>query len=226
MNEDGGGQQNHPGSSPGADDLARDVVEQGGGHFPSLSWRPRRGAAILLAVGLIVGLAAGYAAGNRQSSRNVNPPTASPGPASPAPTPSLNIAAVVPYEDGPALNQTGTTCSAQSGRELQLGVQVTNVSAAEIRLGQVRTVLPIGGLRAISQRWAPCGAIGVPQDPDPLGPGESTWFSVTLKVLAGCPGPFPVQFAVDYTWAGRAATVRLPGFSDLTQVPYSGCARG
>jgi hypothetical protein len=222
VNEDGG----HPGSSPGADDLAADVVEQGGRIFPSLNWRPPRRGAILLAVGLIIGLAAGYAAGNGQASRNVSPPIAGHGSASPAPTPSLNIAAVVPYEDSPALNQTGSTCSEQSGRELQLGVQVTNVSAAEIRLGRIRTVLPLGGLRMVSQQWAPCGAIGVPQDPDPLEPGESTWFSVTLQVLVGCPGPMPVQFTVDYTWAGVAATARLPGFSDLSQVPYPGCARG
>lgn len=201
-------------------------MEQGGRHLPSLNWRPRRGAAILLAVGLLIGLAAGYAAGNRQASRNISPPIASHGSASPASTPQLNIDAVVPYEDGPALNQAGGTCSAQSGRELQLGVQVVNGSAAEIRLGRIHTVLPLGSLRVISQQWAPCGAIGVGQDPAPLGPGDSTWFSVTLNVLAGCPGPIPVQFTVDYSWAGVAATVRLPGFHDLGQVPYAGCARG
>jgi hypothetical protein len=225
VNEDGG-QRSDPGSPPRTSDLATDVLEQGGRHFPWLNRRPPRVAAILLAVGLIIGLAAGYAAGNRQASRNVSPPTASPGPASPAPTPSQNSAAVVPFEDSPALSQAGDTCSAQSGRELQLGVQVTNVSAAEIRLGQVRAVLPLGGLRMISQQWAPCGTIGVPQDPAPLGPGDSTWFSVTLKVLVSCPGPMPVQFTVDYTGAGAHATVQLPGFPDLTQVPYPGCARG
>ena len=225
MTEDGG-QRSDPGSPPGTSDLAPDVLEQGGRHFPSLNWRPPRVAAILLAVGLIIGLAAGYAAGNRQASRNVSQPTASPGQASPAPAPSLSIAAVVPSEASPALSQADGTCSAQSGRELQLGVQVTNVSAAEIRLGQVQTVLPLGGLRMISQQWAPCGAIGVPQDPAPLGPGDSTWFSVTLKVLVSCPGPMPVQFTVYYKWAGVPATARLPGFPDLTQVPYPGCAGG
>jgi len=224
VNEDRGA----PGSSASAGDPAADVVEQGGRHFPSLNWRPPRGAAILLAVGLIIGLAAGYAAGNRQASRNVSPPIASHGPASPAPAPApqLNIDKMVPYEAGSALNQAGGTCSAQSGRELQLGVQVTNGSSAEIRLGQIHTVLPLGGLRVISQQWAPCGAIGVRQDPPPLMPGDSTWFSVTLNVLAGCPGPLPVQFTVDYSWAGVAASVHLPGFSDLGQVPYTGCTRG
>jgi hypothetical protein len=105
-------------------------------------------------------------------------------------------------------------------------VQVTNGSAVEIRLDRIHTVLPLGSLRVISQQWAPCGAIGVRQDSAPLEPGDSTWFSVTLNVLAGCPGPIPVQFTVDYSWAGVAATVRLPGFPDLSQVPYTGCARG
>jgi hypothetical protein len=38
-----------------------------------------------------------------------------------------------------------------------------------------------------------------------------------------CPGPAPVQFTVGYVVRGRPATVSLPGFSDLTEVPYSGC---
>jgi hypothetical protein len=46
-----------------------------------------------------------------------------------------------------ALPQTTGTCSAQSGRELHLGVQVTNASAKAIGLGQIRAVLPLGGLR-------------------------------------------------------------------------------
>ena len=133
---------------------------------------------------------------------------------------------MAPYEAGPVLNQADGKCSAQSGREIQLGVQVTNGSSAEIRLGRIHTVLPLGGLRVISQQWGPCGAIGGLQDPAPLLPGDSTWFSVTLKVLAGCPGPYPVQFTVDYSGAGVAATVRLPGFTDLSQLPYPGCARG
>jgi hypothetical protein len=221
-----GGQQDDSGSSSSEDGLAPDVLEQGGRHFPSLNWRPPRGAAILLAVGLIIGLAAGYAAGNRQASRSVSPPTASHGSASPVPTPQLNINEGVPFEDAPALNQAIGTCSAQSGRELQLGVEVTNGSAAEIRLGQIHTVLPLGGLRVISQQWAPCGALQVGQVPAVLGPGNSTWFSLTFQVLVKCPGPLPVQFTVDYTTAGESAAVNLPGFPDLSQVPYTGCAGG
>jgi hypothetical protein len=219
-----GSQQGGPGSPLGGGDPAADVVEQGGRQFPSLNWRPSRGAAILLAVGLVTGLTAGYAAGYRQAPRNTSPPTASPGSASSVPTPSLATGIALPYAGGPALTQATGTCSSQAGRELQLGVQVTNGSAAQIELGLVHAVLPLGGLRAISQQWAPCGALGVGQVPAALGPGNSTWFSLTFQVLVKCPGPLPVQFTVDYTTAGEPAAINLPGFPDLSQVPYTGCA--
>ena len=212
------------------------MVEQGRRRFfPSLNWRPPwrspRGAAILLAVGLIIGLAAGYATGYRQAPRNATaPPTASASPAPPVPTPAplqtvVNGAAITGtvLTGGLALTQDTGTCSVQSGRELQLGVQVTNQSAGPIGLGGFRTVLPLSGLRVVSQRWAPCGAIGAVQVPDTLGPGESTWLSVTVQVLVACPAPIPVQFVVGYTYAGEAATANLPGFPDLGQVPYTGC---
>jgi hypothetical protein len=102
-------------------------------------------------------------------------------------------------------------------------VQVTNETATPITLGEIRTVLPLGGLRVISQKWATCGAIGAVQVPAYLGPGDSTWFSVTVEVLVACPEPLPVEFTVGYTWAGKAASVNLPGFPDLGQVPYPGC---
>ena len=191
------------------------MVEQGGRHFPLLNWRPPRGAAILLAVGLVIGLAAGYAAGYRQAPRNASSPAASPA-----------TGTAVPFAGGPALTQATGTCSSQSGRKLQLGVQVTNGSAAQIELGLVYPVLPLGGLRVISQQWAPCGAHNAGQVPAVLGPGNSTWFSLTFQVLVKCPGPLPVQFTVDYTTAGESAAVNLPGFSDLSQVPYTGCAGG
>ena len=217
MNGDGS-QRNHAGSSPRADDSAADVVEQGGRRFfpslnwPSMKWRPPRGAAILLAAGLIIGLAAGYATGYRQAPRNASAP----------PTPSSRPASTV-FTDGLALTQDTGTCSVQSGRELQLGVQVTNQSGGPIGLGGFRTVLPLSGLKVVSQQWAPCGAIGAVQVPDTLGPGESTWLSVTVRVLVACPAPIPVQFVVGYTYAGEAATADLPGFPDLGQVPYTGC---
>jgi hypothetical protein len=234
-----GSQQNDAGSSPWADDSAADVVEQGGRRIfpslnrPSMNWRPPRGAAILLAVGLIIGLAAGYAAGYRQAPRNATalPATTSVRTRWTATAPLQTVikgAAITGtvLTGGLALTQDTGTCSVQSGRELQLGVQVTNRSAEPIGLGRIRTVLPLSGLKVVSQQWAPCGAIGAVQVPDTLGPGDSTWLSVTAQVLVACPAPIPVQFAVGYTYAGEAATVNLPGFPDLGQVPYTGCRSG
>jgi hypothetical protein len=54
-------------------------------------------------------------------------------------------------------------------------------------------------------------------------PGESAWMSVTFAVREECPGPLPVQFSVGYLVQGKPATASLPGFPDLSQVPYSGC---
>ena len=238
MNGDGS-QQNDAGSSPWADDSAADVVEQGGRRIfpslnrPSMNWRPPRGAAILLAVGLIIGLAAGYAAGYRQAPRNATalPATTSVGTRWTATAPlqtAVKGAAITGtvLTGGLALTQDTGTCSVQSGRELQLGVQVTNRSTEPIGLGRIRTVLPLSGLKVVSQQWAPCGTIGAVQVPDTLGPGDSTWLSVTVQVLVACPAPIPVQFAVGSTYAGEAATVNLPGFPDLGQVPYTGCRSG
>ncbi len=239
MNGDGS-QRNDAGSSPWADDSAADVVEQGGRRFfpslnwPPMKWRPPRGAAILLAVGLVIGLAAGYATGYRQAPRNDSaPPTPSSGPAAPLPYPTVITGTAIPvggtgtvFTGGLALTQDTGTCSVQSGRELQLGVLVTNQSAGPIGLAGFRTVLPLSGLKVVSQQWAPCGVIGAVQVPDTLGPGDSTWLSVTVRVLVACPAPIPVQFAVGYTYAGEAATANLPGFPDLGQVPYTGCPSG
>ena len=57
------------------------------------------------------------------------------------------------------IDQTAGACSAQHGRELQLGVEVINLSGMTVTVGQVKPVLPMGGLRAVSQQWAPCDAI-------------------------------------------------------------------
>ena len=217
-----------------------DVVEQGGRRFfPSLNWRPpwrpARGAAILLAVGLVIGLAAGYAAGYHQAPRNASAsPTASASPAPPVPAPAPQIVIKGTaiqgtgsvFTDGLALTQDTGTCSVQSGRELQLGVQVTNTSTEPIVLSRIRTVFPLSGLKMVSQQWSPCGVIGAVQGPVALEPGDSTWFSVTVQVLVACPAPLPVQFTVNYTYAGQAAIVNLPGFPDLGQVPYTGCRSG
>jgi hypothetical protein len=161
-----------------------DVVEQGGAPLrpprrarrprwlPALGWRPSRGAAILGIAGLIVGLAAGYALGYRHLGQAVRPSRATA--AGAVPSAVAGFAAPVyppPPPGGPAyasspgiaelsgLAQTGGACSVQRGRELQVGVEVINLSGTAVTLGQVRPALPLGGLRLVSQQWAPCGAL-------------------------------------------------------------------
>jgi hypothetical protein len=215
MSEDGsrpgGPGFQHGSGEPAADDL----VEQGGRHVLALPWRPSRGAAVLGAAALVVGLAAGYAAGDRHAASGARPPQ----------RPSA-AAAVLGPPVIPALTQTTGACSAQVGRQLQLGVQVTNQSGVAVTLGRVEAVLPLGGLRVVSQQWTPCGVIpaGPGQSSGSLAPGASTWFTVTFKVLMTCPGPLPVQFTVHYDWRGQGTSASLPGFSDLSEVPYTGCS--
>jgi hypothetical protein len=132
----------------------------------------------------------------------------------------------------------------QRGRDLQVGVEVINFSETAITLGEVRPILPLGGLRPVSQQWAPCGDISAPWgaiqggtfvfvnastgeveagSSTVLPPHGTAWLSVTFRVLAECPGPLPVQFSVSYQENGRTGTEQLPGFPDLRQVPYTGC---
>ena len=256
-----------------------DVVEQGGAPLrlpewarrtrwlPALGRGPSRGATILGIAGLIVGLAGGYALGYRHLGQAVAPSRATPSrPTAPGAVPSsqAGFAAMVyppPAPGGPAyssnlgtaslsgLAQTGGACSVQHGRELQLGVEVINLSETPITLGQVRPTLPLGGLRLVSQQWAPCGALSSSwQAPDGgmivsvnsstgvvevgsttpggaavLPPNGTAWLSATFRVLVACPNPLPVQFSVSYRENGRTAAAQLAGFPDLGQVPYTGC---
>lgn len=228
------------GDEPHADDL----VELGGREFrlPGWlqsrlpGWRPSRGAGILAVAALIAGLAAGYAAGDQHARGSAASPvskvtgpkvtgataTASPS-ASGAPAPG----AAFSFANSPALTQDTAACSVQTGQQLQLGVQVTNQSATTITLLSAKAVLPVGGLRQITWQWGTCGAIldGLDEaDYIPtLAPGQSSWLTVTFQVQMHCPGPAPVQFSVDYTVQGHSASASLPGFADLSQVPYSGC---
>jgi hypothetical protein len=202
--------------------LTDDVVDQGGRRFPLPSWRPSRGAGVLAAAALIVGLAAGYAAGDRHArgsaafTKPAGTATSSPSPVSP---PAFSFA------DSPALTQDIGLCSTQIGRELQLGVQITNQSAAPLTLQTVRAVLPMGGLKQVAQQWAPCGTLpaGLVQADEVLPPGASTWLAVTFKVQLHCPTPAPVHFTVGYLAQGHSTATSLPGFPDLSQISYSGC---
>ncbi|MGD0067612.1 MAG: hypothetical protein ABSB76_29780 [Streptosporangiaceae bacterium] len=252
-----------------------DVVEQGGAPLRLPRWarrprwlpasgrRPSRGAAILGIAGLVVGLAAGYALGYRHPGQAVRPsrataagavPSAVAGSAAPSDT-AASTGGPGAYSSNLAvaglsgLIQTGGACSVQHGRDLQLGVEVINLSGTPVTLGQVTPILPLGGLRPVSKQWAPCSAIrpswqaagggtivfvGVPSGEVGavsaagavvLPPNGTAWFSATFRVLVACPSALPVHFSVSYQAVpfGRTATAQLPGFVDLGQAKYSGC---
>lgn len=230
-----------------------DIVEHGGAPLrlpgwvrrprwlPALGWRPSRGAAILGMAGLIVGLAAGYALGYRHLGQAARPPGAAAAGAVPSfaagsaapPDPFVSAGSSGPYSSGLSLSglsglaQTGGACSVQRGRDLQVGVEVINLAGTAVTLGQVMAIPPLGGLRPVSQQWAPCDAIS-PSSGSAAGaavvpPFGTAWLSVTFRVLVACPTPLPVQFSVSYQENGQTDTVQLPGFPDLGQVTYTGC---
>src|ERR1700729_2405707 len=119
---------------------APDIIEQGGRQLPLLAWRrfmlawrspllawrPPAGVAVLLAAaGLLIGLAAGYVAGDRHAGHARHAASAAPGSAVVArpvrvPAPGLGV------------TQLGGVCWSRAGHALQLGVQVTNYSAAPV----------------------------------------------------------------------------------------------
>ena len=210
-----------------------DVLEQGPDRWSAPSWWPSRGpswwppkisraAAVVSLVALILGLGVGYLAGSRHTTGRTTAP-ASPARGSPSAQPVS--------DGGPILEQSGNQCSAQHGTTLQLGVEVSNLSATPLTLGQVRVVLPLGGLRVTAVSWGSCGELPtITQDPPQndatdryLPPGASGWLTATVKVLVTCPKPFPVRFSVGYVQHGRYRRIQLPGFPDLGSVSYSGC---
>jgi hypothetical protein len=209
-------ERTQPGSRAGDD-----VVELGSGRLAILRWRPPailsrrppRIAVVLLGVGLVAGLAAGYAAGSKHAANGT--PRSRP----------RAISQGVPLANGFPLSQVGPECAAQAGHALQLGLQVMNVSTTQLTLRQVEAVLPVGGLKAVAQTWQPCGELPASSGPpdNTLPAGASTWFTVTFKVLVKCPQPLPVEFTLAYSQRGRSATVHLPGFADLGDVPYESC---
>lgn len=198
---------------------AGDVLELGGRRRRVPRWWPPSAALVLGVVALVAGLAVGYAAGARHTGDYAAPPS-----------PSRAAAPAAPFSAGGfPLSQSGPRCSVQTGRELQVGLQITNLSQTAIRLRRVEVVLPLGGLKVVSQAWGSCGELQASGEapasilPPTLGRGADSWFTVTFRVLVRCPKPLPVQFTLNYDQQGRPAAIRLPGFPDLGQVPYSGC---
>jgi hypothetical protein len=184
-----------------------DIVELGGSgpawpRWPR--WRPP--AYVMVVAALIAAFAAGYLAGGRPGGQQAR-------------------ATRVSAAEQPPLIESATWCSAQTKAGLQLGTQVTNTSSVTVTLRQVKAVLPLGGLTPVAQAWAPCGVRPGPSGgpENTLTPGASAWFTITFRVGMRCPGPLPVQFVLAYEQAGRTRMLRLAGFSDLSQVSYSGC---
>jgi len=209
-----------------------DILEQGARlRLSSPGWRPSRGASILAAVTLALGLAVGYAAGHGQGRGTVAAPQKSAGPAGQAPggvSPGTIVAVVPPASTGfgPALTQNPGTCSVQAGRDLELGIPVTNQSGEPVLLESVKPVLPVSGLlKVLSWRWGPCGFDndGIVPNAVALGPGQTTWVTAVVQPLVACPGSAPLQFQVTYSSNGQTSTSNLPGFPDLSAVRYSGC---
>jgi hypothetical protein len=185
--------------------------------LPALRWRPPRIAVILCAAGLLAGLAVGYAVGHAGRSA----PSALP--------PSASALSVPPVTDiGPPLGFNGLRCSRQVGHELQLGVEVSNGAPALLTIVRVDALALLHGLQQVSWAWGPCGELPGALPPDQgLAIGQSTWLTVTLRVLVSCPGPQPVQLNIQYILRSPqdsyAARTILAAFPDLSQVPYSGC---
>ena len=186
-------------------------------------------ATALAAVALAGGLAAGYAAGASTSGGAAPPvPRASASPTARA-IPAARVTSPPEHRivDGAAVEQSTVSCAEQSGSQLQLGVAVTNQSAAAVTLTGVKLIFPgdAGTLRELSWQWAPCGAINYELYPRTLQlpAGATAWLSATFTVLVHCPAAYPLQFSVNYVTVGVAAATILPGFPDLGDVPAMSC---
>jgi hypothetical protein len=182
-------------------------------------------------VTLAIGLAAGYAVGHGQGRGTVAAPEKRVEPAGQASggVASETIVAVAPPAStgfGLALTEDPGTCSVQAGRDLELGIPVTNRSGQTVLLESVKPVpLVPGMLKVLSWRWDPCGFDndGIVPDTVALGPGETTWVTAVVQPLIACPAPAPLQFQVTYSINSQKSTSNLPGFPDLSAVHYNGC---
>ena len=180
---------------------------------------------------LAIGLGAGYAAGYGQARGTVAAPEKAAAPAGQAlgNAATATIVAVGPpasLDAGLALTEGTGTCSVQAGRDLELGIPVTNRSGATVLLESVKPVPLVSGLlKVLSWQWGPCGFDndGTVPDAVALDPGETTWVTAVVQPLVACPGPAPLQFQVTYAVNGQHSTFNLPGFPDLSAVRYSGC---
>jgi hypothetical protein len=201
-----------PGSSAGPDE-----IEMGSS---SAFWQRRRGL-VLLGIALLAAAVGGYAVGTVRAD--------TPGPAvstGAAPNGGPPTRLLVQGRQPPTT--TGSRCSSQDGTTLQVGLEIVNGSDLPTTLLAVTVDLPLNGLRVAGKAWASCGQL-FPSDaanPFPLAPGATAWITITLDVLVDCPAPLPVQVDVRYQQANEISLALLGGFSDLGDVPYTGCSTG
>jgi hypothetical protein len=192
-----------------------DTIETGS---PASSWlrslRVRVGA--LVAVALIVGALGGFYVGRGNPGPAARPNAVDP-------TPRL----LVPGGGQPP-TATGSRCSVQLGNTLQLGLEVVNSSTSDVSLQRANVSLPLGGLRLTETVWGVCGQVGgvLATDGYVLSAGATVWLRMTFDVLTQCPAPYPVQVDLAYAQGGRNVVAFLGGFSDLGDVPYTGCSTG
>jgi hypothetical protein len=190
------------------------------GRSDSPLWGHSARWALGVAIAAVIGLLVGYAAGHhRARTVTIQLPV-------PTTTASHHTASGSPVI-GPPFAQTDATCSVQHGHRLQLGIQIENQTTSIVHITGVRTHEPLAGLEPLATRVGACGqSSGSPVsfDPTTVPAGAATWLTVTVQVHVKCPGPYPVQFRVDYRQGNHANDELLAGFDDLTGVPYAGCA--
>jgi hypothetical protein len=123
---------------------------------------------------------------------------------------------------------TGAQCFVQNGQTLQLGIEVTNRGTATAAILFLLASTPLGGLALREVSWGACGQVQpVPIDnTDTTGlrlipPGGSDWIYARFDVLVACPKPYPVRFLIGSP--GSTQFVDVGGFTDLVNVPYTGC---
>jgi hypothetical protein len=215
------------------DDSELDAIELGSPGLSWLSWKQwkqwgqwgqwrqwRRFRLVGLVCGaLMVGALAGYVV----ATAGAHP---APGPTTPngvVPTTRLLVGG-----PGQPPTVTGNRCSAQLGNALQVGLEIVNPSAAGTTLLGAQVDLPLAGMQLTKVTWGSCGQLSTVDggSPYPLPAGATAWLTMTFDVQIACPAPLPVQVAVRYAQADKPSAVTpLGGFSDLGDVPYSGCTQ-
>jgi hypothetical protein len=104
-------------------------------------------------------------------------------------------------------------------------VQIVNSADTPVVLRRMNAFMPLRGLHTVGGGWDTCGAIG-PVSPPPtltVGPGETAWATARLRVLVGCPAPYPVELRLHYSLSGTDYVTTISEFPDLSQVGYTGC---